>query len=252
MTPNEAIDLEEPVGGKNPAGSQSPESVLIMHFNGCQIDLPYKSQENKNLRDALVHVRRIMNVPSWMILSARDPENTGFLNEEIQLSEVAQKLEGDKYLEISIEFSASSEPFSKDIRTAVGASFTRQFEDRTDPDETRPTISLEEKIYPFGPDGVVVIRRNMLPILRDHLRYDHASVWINRICGALLGASITIGLTLFNDSLSEMFRSNLKLALLFCAAFLLALAGIEKYGRSGRSDSLETLIDNSVKGEHSE
>lgn len=246
----------EPAGGDKADRTERADPTLLFTFNSFEYSLPCKGLENKTLREALDHVRSVLNLPPLVALDARIQSSTVFLDQKTGMAEVLSRLGGDKHLELSINniggLPGAKDP--KDTRVADAADLASGGEEtRTASElqvgEVRTYINIEapDTVYRPKPEGKVLIDRYLLPMLHDHLKNDLRATWVNRICGALLGASITIGVTLSNSSLPEMFRSNLRVAFFFCVIFLLALAVIEKFSRPKQGKSLENMIGNLMK-----
>lgn len=233
------------------------ENVLDFAFNHNHYSFPTAGWENKPLHDFLQAVKGFLNLSASLKLQAREPGRT-FLDESLMLANVLEMLERDdlNYLEICIdnlsEFSNAPREVviaEKKVRSADAWEVNRPPDGKLN---FAFSSSFEREVYHWE-DKYVVLPSLMLKQFQDHLKNDFMARWLNRLCGSVLGAAITIFVTLQNSSLTDVFRTALWTALFFCVFCIVAFGLIEAFGRPKDIRSLATLIDSLLKrGDHAE
>jgi hypothetical protein len=224
------------------------QPVLEFIFNNYHYSLLCTGWEDESLQEILKHIRVALNLPATLELKARIESAQTFLPQAIKLSEIFPLLCDNGRLEICIDNlseypAANAKSSAKSVRAYSNNQSQNQYGGRIvghlEGQFESEIIHRKEKYF--------VMPYQTLRSLQDHLKNDFVGVWINRLCGTVLGAAITIFITLQNNSISEMFRSNLKTALFFCLFLLFILTVLERFGRPKDRRSLESLINGLVK-----
>ena len=225
------------------------ESILEFTFNYNHYSFASTGMQDSPLREILQELKKPLNLAESVKLKARLEPASPFLDESLKLSEVLGSIElaGTNYLEVCID---NLNQLSSDTPTAVRAAKNIVLARREPDGQLNFDIntSFSRDVYHWE-DKYVVIPALMLKQFRDHLKNDFMARWINRLCGTVLGAGLTIFVTLQNSDISDLFRSSLVTALFFCVFCVIAFGLIEALGRPKDRRSFETLIDSLLKGE---
>jgi hypothetical protein len=231
------------------------DSILEFAFNNNYYSFAGTGMEDEALHEVLRQIKVALNLSESVALAVRTEPGRPFLDETLKLSEVLRMLadSASSNLEICIDLS----PFASERAVTKGKAKSKGPQTNWDP-KRQPDGSINLQIEStFQRDLIhyentyVLLPALMLRQFQGHLKSDSMARWINRLCGSVLGASITIVVALQNTGIHEIFRSNLKLALFFCLFCTIAFGLLEVFGRPKDRRSLEALIDSLLKGARS-
>jgi hypothetical protein len=234
------------------------ETVLQFAFNQDHFSFPIAGWENMQLHEILHEVKHALKLSDSLKLQARLEPGKPFLDESLLLSNVLEMLDCSdvNYLEICIDnLSQIANVLPAVVHSAKKVRSEADWEAKRPPDGKLNFdfhSSFSREVYHWE-DKYVVLPSLMLKQFQDHLKNDFMERWLNRLCGSVLGAAITIFVTLQNSGLSDVFRTALWTALFFCVFCIIAFGLIEAFGRPKDIRSLSTLIDSLLKrGDHAE